>query len=167
MKRNNSMTERMNKNEPTKYWRNPFKGEKCNKKPCPIQNGSVVKKQRTNMVANIRCRQKFGYLTMQIIFADRRGWDPIFRFTSTYITCILFIFSSDFLPLVHFVPFLKSRGTMPFSAGLIRREPYSCRGFFLLLLYLSFYIYRVFFSLILSTHKWLIRSPRVCCSNNM
>lgn len=28
MKRNNSMTERMNKNEPPKYWRNPFKGEK-------------------------------------------------------------------------------------------------------------------------------------------
>lgn len=53
------------------------KGKKCNKKSSSIQNESVVKKQRMNMVVNIRCRQKFGYLTMQIIFADRRGWDPI------------------------------------------------------------------------------------------
>lgn len=145
------------------------RGKKCNKKPSSIQNGSVVEKQRTNMVANIRRRQKLGYLTMQIIFADAAAEtrSPTFRFTFSFITCILFIFSSDFLPLVHFVPFLKSRGTMPFSAGLFAASSFLARGFFLLLLYLSLYIYRVFFSLILSTHKWMIRSPRVCCSNNM
>lgn len=73
MKRNNSMTGRMNKTNHQNIEGIRSKGKKCNKKPGPIQNESVVKKQRTNMVANIRCRQKLGYLTMQIIFADRRG----------------------------------------------------------------------------------------------
>lgn len=166
MKRNNSMTERMNKNEPPKYWRNPFKGEKCNKKPGPIQNESVVKKQRTNMVANIRCRQKFGYLTMQIIFADlrlrRAGVTFHFYVHNVYSFHIFIRFPSP--RSFRFV--LKSR-TMAVSAGLTRREPFSCTRLLSLVIIPIFLYLLSFFSLILSTHKWLIRSPRVCCSNNM
>lgn len=104
------------------------KGKKCNKKLGPIQNESVVKKQRTNMVANIRCRQKLGYLTMQIIFADRRAWDPIsdvsfhFYVYNVYSFHIFIRFPSPPFILFRF----KSRGTMPLSARLIRRKQFPC-----------------------------------------
>lgn len=119
------------------------KGKKCNKKSSSIQHESVVKKERMNMVANIRCRQKFGYLTMQIIFADRRSRDPIsdvsfhFYVYNVYSFHIFIRFPSP----RSFCSVFKSRRTIPLSAGFIRREQFSCTLLFLIIISISIFLF--------------------------
>lgn len=123
------MTERMNKNEPPKYWRNPFKGEKNAIKSFARYRTRVWLKSNERIwlrtsVADKSWATWLCKLYLRTAAAETRS--PTFRFTFTYITCILFIFSSDFLPLRSFCSVLKSRGTIPISARLIRREQFPC-----------------------------------------
>lgn len=126
------------------------KGKKCNKNPGPIQNGSAVKSNERIWLGTSAADKSWTtwlcklYLRTPRRDRSRRCAVP-FHLTYEYIPCILFIFSSDFLPLVHFVPFLKSHGTMPLSAGLGRREPFSCTRLLFLIIISIFYTYPVLF----------------------
>lgn len=70
---------RMNKNEPPKYWRNPLKGEKCNKRPGRYRT-SVVKKQRIWPRTSVADKSSATWLCKLYLPTA----ETIFRFTFAY-----------------------------------------------------------------------------------
>lgn len=151
------------------------KGKKCNKSPARYRMGVWLKSnERIWLRTSAADKSSAIWLCKLYLRTAARGWDPIsdvsfhFFLHNVYSFHIFIRFPSP----RSFCSVFKSRGTMPLSAGSFAASRFLARGFFFLLLYLFytnvyFYNHRLFFSLMLSTHKWLIRSPRVCWSNNM
>lgn len=128
MKRNNSMTERMNKNEPPKYWRNPFKGGK-NAIKSPARYKMEVWLKATNEYGCEHPPQtKVGLLDYANYICGRRCWDPIsdvsfhFFVHNVYSFHIFIRFPS---PCSFCSVFKKSRNNAVFRR-LIRREQFPC-----------------------------------------
>lgn len=135
---------RMNKNEPRKYWRNPFKGEKCNKSPNTERVWLKSKEYGREHPLQTKVRL-LGYANY-ICRPPRR---PTFRFTFAYNVYSFHIFirfpsPRSFCSVLKVAEQCFPRALFPPRAVFLHAASFSPYY-----TYVYFYIYWVFFSLIL------------------